>query len=313
MERNSIMKQWQIWKSHSRLIRCGIVAAALGRFASVHGQDTLRYFGGPRISFSLYAAPTSLDLNWDGKSEVRFESGTVCTDGIPGSCRDYLTIVPSAGAELLSATNYLATIPFGTSIGNEAPESVEWTTNGVTVALQTFPEPGEPALQSPFQIARQGYAGVRFNAADGIHYGWIKFTIQDYYPFQPVYFTAGTGNLFPGTIALQPPTGSEIYFVSGPIVNIEEWAIETRPNTPIATGAVPTPATLNVTMGARPGNIRVAWESQLGAAYQVQFKDTVAAATWETVSLQIVATSNTAAADLPVAGNNRFFRIVRAD
>jgi hypothetical protein len=309
--------KWQNWNRNGWSIKgCGLgvmmAAAVCG-----HCAETIRYFGGPRITFPLFTQPADLDLNWDGASDLHFESGSTCTASIPGSCWDYQIVTPNSGGEVLAATNYLAAIPYGTSIGNESPQSMEWTTNSVNVVVQSLMD--QLTMQSPFQAAGQGYVGVRFPAADGVHYGWIKLRIQNYNPFQPFYYSQPD---FDPTVTIgadgtasvvQPIMPPQIIILSGPVVNIEEWAFETRPNTPILAGAIPVPESVAVALGARVGNIRVAWSSQVGAAYQIQYKDSLSAAIWETINVQIVATATTAAAELTAGGANRFFRIVRAD
>jgi len=310
--------KWQNWNRDGLSIKRFAFALPIAAALCGHCEETIRYFGGPRISFPLFTQPADLDLNWDGASDLHFESGSVCTASIPGSCWDYQIVTPNSGGEILAATNYLAALPFGTSIGNESPQSTEWTTNGANVVVQSLT--GQLTLQSPFQAAGQGYAGIRFAAADGVHYGWIKLRIQTYNPFQP--FSHSDANFDPiatikadGTASLAQPVimPPQIIFISGPIVNVEEWAFETRPNTPILAGAIPVPEGVTVGVGARAGNIRVTWQSELSAAYQVQYKDSLSATTWETINMQIIATANSAAAELPAGGANRFFRIVRAD
>jgi hypothetical protein len=189
----------------------------------------------------------------------------------------------------------------------------------VNVVVQSLTD--QLGFQSPFQAAGQGYVGVRFSAADGVHYGWIKLRIQNFSPLQPVaypgidfdpFITIETNRTAASLVqpVIAPP---QVIFISGPIVNIEEWAFEMRPNTPILAGAIPVPESLTVGLGSRAGNIRVTWQCEAGAAYQVQYKDSLGAAVWETINMQVVATADSAAAELPTGGANRFFRIVRVD
>jgi hypothetical protein len=95
--------------------------------------------------------------------------------------------------------------------------------------------------------------------------------------------------------------------VSGQIV---QWAYATTPNTPIVAGAgllVPVaPAQI-----VRPGNLRLKWQSQTGQAYQVQFKNQLDAFGWWNIGLTIIATATNTAADVPIVGASRFYRVIQ--
>jgi hypothetical protein len=61
----------------------------------------------------------------------------------------------------------------------------------------------------------------------------------------------------------------------------------------------------------RPGNLRLNWQSQAGQAYQVQFKDQLDALCWSNTDLTIIATATNAAADVPIVGTARFYRVIQ--
>lgn len=81
---------------------------------------------------------------------------------------------------------------------------------------------------SGFMQYSNAYIGVEFMAADGIHYGWIKYTGFSVYQF-PVF----------------GPNGELLGYVNGvnePGGVVNQWAYESTPNTPIFAGALPEPS-----------------------------------------------------------------------
>ena len=61
----------------------------------------------------------------------------------------------------------------------------------------------------------------------------------------------------------------------------------------------------------RPGNLRLTWQSQVGQAYQVQFSEQLDAPGWCNASLTVIATTTNSAADVPIAGPARFYRVIQ--
>ena len=81
---------------------------------------------------------------------------------------------------------------------------------------------------SGFMQFSNAYIGVEFMAADGVHYGWIKYIGFSVYQF-PVF----------------GPNGELLGYVNGvnePGGVVNEWAYESTPNTPIVAGALPEPS-----------------------------------------------------------------------
>ena len=151
--------------------------------------------------------------------------------------------------------------------------------------------PMEPVRTSgwsgPFIVPGGGYLGVRFYAADGLHYGWIHALLA---------VPEGDTNSLDGT----------------PLIT--DWAFETRPNTAIIAGAKPVPAPLAAPQFIQPGTLRLTWQSQINQTYQIQFKDHLDAPLWTNLNpLLSPATVTNSTADVPIIGPSRFFRVVQAN
>jgi hypothetical protein len=95
--------------------------------------------------------------------------------------------------------------------------------------------------------------------------------------------------------------------VSGQIV---QWAYATTPNAPIVAGAGLLVAVAPVQI-VRPGNLRLQWQSEVGLAYQVQFKDQLDAPRWSNTDLAIIATATNTAVDVPIVGTARFYIVIQ--
>ncbi len=157
-----------------------------------------------------------LDINIDGIADFSFASSLpICTQDIPTSgCIWGYYVGVGATSELLG-DGYASVLPYGTLIGSNAPPDAGWLGFGYGSPLATFhssPRTGASRWSGPLGIQGIGYLGVRFLAADGLHYGWIRVRMAraDYLP-----------------------DWSNLEF--SPIVM--EWAYETRLNTPIIAGA----------------------------------------------------------------------------
>jgi len=177
----------------------------IGAVAGAFGQSTIVHVNGPELGFAreLESPPSVLDLDADGISDFSFVSSSwICTQDIPTSaCSAGYYVGVSPTSELL-ASGYAQVLPFGEWIGSNAPTGATWNGSGNGAALTYFHwrRSGENSWDGPLGIQGIGYLGVRFHAADGLHYGWIRVRLD-----------------------------------GAPIVM--EWAYETRPNTPIAAGA----------------------------------------------------------------------------
>ena len=91
---------------------------------------------------------------------------------------------------------------------------------------------------------------------------------------------------------------------------VYSYAYETTPNTPIVAGAGQ-PAPLAAPQIARPGNLRLNWQSVPGVPYQVQFKNQLDAPSWSNLDLTIIASATNALADVPIVGTARFYRVIQ--
>jgi hypothetical protein len=136
---------------------------------------------------------------------------------------------------------------------------------------------GQIYTSSYFVNLTSAYIGFETVQPDGTYYGWME--VQNPFPV-----------------------------MAGQIV---AWAYSTTPNTPIVAGAgllVP----LAPVQIVRPGNLRLNWQSQIGQAYQVQFKNQVDAPSWSNSDLTIVATATNTSADIPMTGAQGYYRVVQA-
>jgi hypothetical protein len=119
-------------------------------------------------------------------------------------------------------------------------------------------------------------------------------------------------------IGLQFQQDGQTYYgwanVGSPYVMNEGWvfsyAYETTPNTPIVAGAGQ-PAPLAAPQIARPGNLRLNWQSVPGVPYQLQFKNQVDAPSWSNLDLTLIATSTNTLADIPMVGTAGFYRVIQ--
>jgi hypothetical protein len=303
----NIAKKFMNRKVLRKLVGVTVFAFGLRFATSALGQETIRYYGGPGLAV-FYAGYLDLDLNWDGENDFGFGSDVVCTTGIPSIC--ILTIItkPQAGTSVLSTNDYVAAIPAGALIGAGSTSGALWTTNSLIASVQTTGSLGGDSRMSPIQALGDGYCGFQLTEPDGVHFGWMRLRIANAWLLQPPF--VGVGPILWDQSVV--PTTSIVSFI-GPNVTVTEWAYETRPNAPIEAGAIPGPSPLAAGLGSRPGNLRLAWQSEVGAAYCVQFKDSLQANSWEVVDMRVVATGASAAAEIPTPGITRFFRVVRAD
>ena len=111
------------------------------------------------------------------------------------------------------------------------------------------------------------------------------------------------GQSYYGWMEVQNP----FFTASGAIVS---WACANKPNMPIVAGAgllMPvTPPRI-----VRPGNLRLNWQSEVGQAYQVQFKDQLDALSWSNSALTIIATATNISADISMNGTAGFYRVIQ--
>lgn len=169
------------------------------------GKSTISYFNGP--SFGV-AGTTQLDINADGIPDFTFSSGwMICTVSL-SSC--HLPYFVAGGTNELLGSDLAAILPHGERIGDNGSDWSSGTTltvyhTGLDFSLLT----AKPYWLGGLEYSGLGYLGVRFHAADGLHYGWIRVRLPAVYP-------------------------NQILSESSPVVM--EWAYETRPGVPIQAG-----------------------------------------------------------------------------
>jgi hypothetical protein len=61
----------------------------------------------------------------------------------------------------------------------------------------------------------------------------------------------------------------------------------------------------------RPGNVRLNWQSDIGLAYLVQFKNQINDTSWTDTDITVIATSGNSIVDIPMAGASGFYRVIQ--
>ena len=200
-----------------------VTAAILLAGASVAPvQDTIVYVDGPSFPFQYGVEPgdTTIDLNQDGVPDYSFQLGYFITTfgcgvllntngagvGPPvcgGASAPYYVWGLGTNSTLFQQFSNGSILPFGTFVGDALPTDAAWGNPevSVTIAISFIGTPSQGRLYGPLANAGVGYMGVRFHAADGVHYGWIRLR-------------------------------------SVPVVEVVDWAYESMPNTPIQTGEI---------------------------------------------------------------------------
>jgi hypothetical protein len=163
---------------------------------------------------------------------------------------------------------------------------------------------------------------------DAAGYGWLGNILGGGDVLSTTYYDengdpGGTVGNFTGLdsayIGLQFQQGGQTYYgwanVGCPLVGfnsgwVYSYAYETTPNTPIVAGAGQ-PAPLAAPQIARPGNLRLNWQSVPGVPYQVQFKNQLDAPSWSNLDLTLIASSTNTLADVPIAGTAGFYRVIQ--
>ncbi len=178
-------------------------------------QSAIVYFSGPSFQITEIT-PQPLDVNGDGTPDVYLRlSLPFCygsPEGPPGYCMWPYVLGSSGSAEFLKNDDYYAYAfaqPYGRWIGNSAPLGRHWSgPNGYAgLATQWWHRTGRiindqlvySGWDGPLGALGIGYLGVRFYAADALHYGWIRVRL-------------------PGAVV--------------------DWAYETCPDTPIRAGDI---------------------------------------------------------------------------
>jgi hypothetical protein len=172
------------------------------------------------------------DLNTDGITDFVFQHDSACFMSYPVHCVDFFNIrgpylIPHRNGLIVDG-QFAAGLTPETVIGDSRPR-LSWVHGfdatlipGVGIA---FTDDNLP--QSPDTIM----LGIRFEAADGFHYGWMRIATQ---PWDP------------GPINVSP-NGDEVIVVDriihGP-GEVLDWAYESTPGAAIVAGAVPEAGTV---------------------------------------------------------------------
>jgi len=183
------------------------LVAPLCAFALTSGAQTIAHYNGPTFP----AVGTQLDINGDRVPDFSFfMGGPLCTDSIPPFCT-FPHYIDGGTNEVLGSA-YASLMPYGAQIGGTEGEM--WTTGTLLTIFNSdwnFADlTPRPSYSGPLGSSGVGYLGVRFHAADGLHYGWIRVRLPA--TFQNQIFSE---------------------FLS-PVVM--EWAYETQPEAPIHAG-----------------------------------------------------------------------------
>jgi hypothetical protein len=172
------------------------------------GQGTIAYVNAGTNFGTFQGGTLPVDLNGDGSNDFTFVS----------TRRDFTVDTPSLNA-------VIAVLPGGADLGGWAvpllagyPIGSTITNNLIWYQTTQTPSGPLPALLTSCLDAgciglftgQNAYMGVRFQAADGLHYGWMRL---------------------------------ELPFVGVNGGYIREWGYDTRPDALILAGAVPEPST----------------------------------------------------------------------
>jgi hypothetical protein len=189
---------------------CHVVAALA--MTKVLSQASIVYFSGPAFTFqSVQNEPpaATLDLDQDGNVDFIFQFGYfICTADVPTSaCSAPFYVLPSGTNRMLARSSQATVLPFGAGIGPNAPTNSGWTRPDQSVTVESYflsPRYGTRGYGGPLTDKGVGYLGVRFYAADGLHYGWVRM------------------------VRAGPDFGPTVM----------DWAYETQPDTAVAAGLV---------------------------------------------------------------------------
>ena len=175
------------------------------------GQNSIVYVNGPSLTFGGWEYDgTSLDLDEDGTADFNFQwGGFICTTDIPTSgCSSSFYVLASNTNAMLHRSGEATMLRFGETISSVTSSNRIWEdadNYSRAAGFHFSPRYGTQGYDGPAINAGVGYLGVRFMAADGLHYGWIR---------------------------LRAPSIAEF----GPTV--VDWAYESRPNTPLVAGDI---------------------------------------------------------------------------
>ena len=159
---------------------------------------------------------TNFDINQDGSPDFSGNSGpAIGTMDVPMSFAEtpFYFVANGTNEFQVSTNGYVRVQPFDSWI---APFSSGWGSPSETTLLTTYwwsPRNQTEGWYGDLGTVGAGYVGVRFYAADGLHFGWIRVRLPGASPM-------------PGGLPELPT----------PIV--VDWAYEAKPNTPIRVGEI---------------------------------------------------------------------------
>jgi hypothetical protein len=189
-----------------------LVATVLAGPLFATAQDTIIYSNGPSFPIPSYydSGRAFIDFDGDGVFDLSFEYyGFICTADVPTSGCSLSFYVGALSTNAILVRSCQASIlPFGTSIGSAPASNTMWNTRCQYTALADYffsPRYGTKGYGGPLADPGVGYLGVRFSAADGLHYGWVRVRMPRDTEFAPA---------------------------------IVDWAYEARPDTAIRAGAI---------------------------------------------------------------------------
>ena len=280
---------------HTNLKHLGLIATLLLNMQLLHGQSTIAYSNGPAFQLpGMNGYAKGIDLNGDGTLDCTFSAGEMyCTDDIPisGCTQPYYVSATGTNA-LLWHGGQVCVMSAASVIGSGVSANTVWGNPGQGDLLTIYissPRDGTSTWTAPLQTLTNGYLGLRFYAADGLHYGWIHARLPD--------LSIGT-NGFPAE------------FFSPVIV---DWAYETRVNTAIVAGATIVTALQAAPQVVRAGYLRLNWQAETGKTYQIQSTANLLPPSWTNLDISIVATGTNALTDIPIASGAEFYRIVETN
>jgi len=259
--------------------------AARGQSSIVYGQfpitggTTFTYdANGERVWSPVPDFPQSANLMINGQMAFTFYSGVVFSIR-PASSNAVIAAQPYVPSSL---TALAVPLQAGVSIGPEAA-GYGWLPNIYTGEVLTSARDshtiGEPPLTDGyFTGIESAYIGLQFQDKGQTYYGWAR-------------------------------AGAPVVGINGGW--IYDYAYETIPGKLILAGAVPQ-AAMTVPTLARPNQIRLTWQTQIGKTYQVQFNETLQSSFpgWANLDFAVVATTTNASVEVPIVGAARFYRAI---
>jgi hypothetical protein len=182
---------------------------------SVKGQSTIVYVTPkPAPYYSAFYPGTldfNLDIDGDGTTDFILRSND------PGWSINNTVLIPQGGNSVVSMNSYLANMNNGDVIGSSLNPVYQWSNGQPPLSLLVLLLDPQPVEEGNFAYQQSGYIGFDVVKNGMNYYGWMSVS------------SPGQGGL---------PGDAAIY---GDVVS---WAYETRPNTPIAVGAVPEPSSV---------------------------------------------------------------------